>query len=116
MCNIPLCSFTRLTPQFLISQTYDSTAPSFLGARMIAIAKALCCPYVLAMSAADSSKNSNYRPVPPRPVSSGPSLSAQAMPAPVVNAGPYLDGLNPEQREAVSVSYTHLTLPTILLV
>ena len=87
--------------QFLISQTYGSTAPSFLGARMIAIAKALCCPYVLAMSAADSSKNSNYRPVPPRPVSSGPSLSAQAMPAPVVNAGPHLDGLNPEQREAV---------------
>jgi len=49
------------------------------------------------MSAADS-----YRPVPPRPNNtSGPSLSAQAMPTPVVQIGPYLDGLNPEQREAV---------------
>ncbi len=45
------------------------------------------------MSAADS-----FRPVPPRPT---PSLSQQAMPNAVANMGPYLDGLNPEQREAV---------------
>ena len=49
------------------------------------------------MSASDS-----FRPVPPRPdISSGPSLSAQAMPTPIAQAGPYLDGLNPQQREAV---------------
>ena len=49
------------------------------------------------MSVADS-----YRPVPPRPnTTTGPSLSSQAMPTPIASAGPYLDGLNPEQREAV---------------
>ena len=45
------------------------------------------------MSAPDS-----FRPVPPRPA---PSLSAQAMPVREVQGGDYLDGLNPEQREAV---------------
>ena len=45
------------------------------------------------MSAPDS-----FRPVPPRPE---PSLSAQAMPVREVQGGDYLDGLNPEQREAV---------------
>ncbi len=45
------------------------------------------------MSAADS-----FKPAPPRPT---PSLSAQAMPTRPVETGPYLEGLNPEQREAV---------------
>ncbi len=40
----------------------------------------------------------SFRPAPPRPE---PSLSAQAMPRPSASVGPYLDGLNPEQREAV---------------
>jgi len=49
------------------------------------------------MSAPDS-----FRPVPPRPdISSAPSLSQQAMPTPMVQGGSYLEGLNPEQREAV---------------
>ncbi len=45
------------------------------------------------MSAADS-----FRPAPPAPA---PSLSAQAMPRPQLRSGPYLEGLNPEQRDAV---------------
>ena len=45
------------------------------------------------MSAADS-----FIPAPPPPK---PSLSAQAMPRPMVRSGPYLEGLNPEQRDAV---------------
>ena len=49
------------------------------------------------MSAPDS-KHESFRPVPPRPE---PSLSAQAMPVRRVQGGDYLDGLNPEQREAV---------------
>ena len=49
------------------------------------------------MSAADS-----FKPAPPRPTrNDGPSLSAQAMPTRGVQVGPYLEGLNPEQREAV---------------
>ena len=46
-----------------------------------------------AMSSPDS-----FQPVPPRPK---PSLSAQAMPRPMASNGQYLEGLNPEQREAV---------------
>ncbi len=49
------------------------------------------------MSVPDSKDNS-FRPVPPRPA---PTLSAQAMPVREVQGGGYLDGLNPEQREAV---------------
>ena len=49
------------------------------------------------MSAPDSKKDS-FRAVPPRPA---PTLSAQAMPVREVQGGDYLDGLNPEQREAV---------------
>ena len=49
------------------------------------------------MSAPDSKKDT-FRPVPPRPA---PTLSAQAMPVREVQGGNYLDGLNPEQREAV---------------
>jgi len=45
------------------------------------------------MSAPDS-----FQPVPPRPA---PGLSAQAMPVREVQGGDYLEGLNPEQREAV---------------
>ncbi len=47
----------------------------------------------LPMSTPDS-----FQPVPPRPK---PSLSAQAMPRPMATNGQYLEGLNPEQREAV---------------
>ncbi|MDB2437082.1 UvrD-helicase domain-containing protein [Hellea sp.] len=49
------------------------------------------------MSAFDSKKDT-FQPVPPRPA---PTLSAQAMPVREVQGGDYLDGLNPEQREAV---------------
>ena len=49
------------------------------------------------MSVPDSN-NKAFQPVPPRPA---PTLSAQAMPVRDVQGGDYLDGLNPEQREAV---------------
>ena len=56
------------------------------------------------MSAADS-----FKPAPPRPNVSGPSLSQQAMPRPDAHLDPrsdapavdYLEGLNPEQKDAV---------------
>lgn len=48
-----------------------------------------------AMSAVDP-----FRPAPPPPRAAG-SISAQAMARPTPQAGPYLDGLNPEQRDAV---------------
>lgn len=47
-----------------------------------------------------SSSPDSFRPAPPRPETRG-SLSAQAMPKRVAQTGPYLDGLNPEQLEAV---------------
>lgn len=50
-----------------------------------------------------SSPSDSFRPAPPRPVSPG-SLSAQAMPKRRVKTGAYLDGLNPEQAEAVQAT------------
>jgi len=49
----------------------------------------------------DSQKNdaNSFRPAPPRP--SGNSISAQAMARPQITEGDYLQGLNPEQRDAV---------------
>ena len=50
-----------------------------------------------------SSSHDSFRPAPPRPNPSG-SLSAQAMPKRMVQTGAYLDGLNPEQAEAVQAT------------
>jgi len=41
----------------------------------------------------------SFRPAPPPP--SGGSIAAQAMPRPQAQTTPYLDGLNPEQKDAV---------------
>lgn len=46
-------------------------------------------------------KPDGFRPAPPPPTHTGSSITAQAMPRRRAVAGPYLNGLNPEQREAV---------------
>ena len=47
----------------------------------------------------DMSNPDSYRPAPPPP--SGGSISMQAMPTRVAQSGTYLEGLNPEQKDAV---------------